>query len=74
MPRRIMGFLCICATRVYLWRTANWTRAIHKHWTQTDIPIAADQVFKSRQVNLRLNAAPFMLRTYCLMLATGVME
>ena len=47
---------------------------IYTHWTQADIPIANDLVFRSGRAELRMNAAQRMYRTYCLMLILGILE
>ena len=47
---------------------------IYTHWTQSDIPIARDLVFRSGPAELRINAAQRMYRTYCLMLILGILE
>ena len=47
---------------------------IYTHWTDKDIPITEDLVFTSGWAKLKLNTAPFMYRTYCLMLMVGVIE
>lgn len=49
-------------------------REIYYHWTHVDIPIPENLVFIHGTAELNIYAAPFMYRTYCLMLMLGVIE
>ena len=47
---------------------------IYIHWTAIDVPIGMDLAFTYGPAELKVNTAPLMYRTYCLMLLVGVLE
>ena len=47
---------------------------IYAHWTNANIPIARNLVFRSGRAQLKVNAGSNMYRTYCLMLILGMLE
>ena len=47
---------------------------IYAHWTNADIPIARNLVFRSGRAQLKVNTGRYMYRTYSLMLILGMLE